>query len=303
MGTANQAHKRILILGADGMLGSAATHVLSEGAEVFAGVRSQEALKSLGIGASHLGVSEQNLLAGFDAQNPESVLSLFEAAQPDIVLNAVGIISQTCDAANYRRMLEVNSVWPHALAQICEQWQARLIHLSTDCVFSGLRGNYTENDMPDATDMYGRSKLLGEITESAHAITLRTSIIGWQFGSQVSLAGWFASHRDEPLKGYSAAIFSGLTTKALCEAIRDFVLLREELTGLYQVSARPIDKYSLLQLLAEKMKWNVDITPDDSLKVNKSLDSSRFQEATGWKPPSWDSMLEEMSAEYSRYYC
>jgi len=299
--TATKA-KRVLVLGASGMLGSAAVRVFGETAEVFAAVRSRQELESLGIDAKCLGVGEEHLLTGFDARQPESVLPLLDAAQADVVFNATGIISQQADAANIRLMIEVNSVWPHALAQMCEDRSARLIHISTDCVFSGKRGNYRECDVPDASDMYGRSKLLGEVTTSACAITLRTSIIGWQFGPQVSLAGWFAAHRHEALKGYANAVFSGLPTSALCQTIRDYVLPNECLTGLYQVSADPIDKYSLLCLLAEKMGWDVAITPDDSLRVDKSLDSSHFQAATGWKPPSWDYLLEDMATEYPRYY-
>jgi len=290
------------VLGASGMLGSAAVRVLTETAEVFAGVQSKKEMDSLGIDAASLGVDDTHLLTGFDARDPESVLSLCDYAQPDLIINAVGVISQRADSADVRLMIELNSVWPHALTHICEARDMRLIHMSTDCVFSGRRGNYSERDTPDATDIYGRSKLLGEVVDSPNAITVRTSIIGWQFGPQVSLAGWFAQHRHEALKGYTRAVFSGLSTTALCEAVRDYLIPNEALAGLYQVSAEPIDKYRLLSLLAEKMGWDVSITPDASHVVDKSLDSSRFQAATGWKPPSWDQMLEGMAAEYSLYY-
>jgi len=293
---------RILVLGASGMLGSEATKVFGEKAEVFAAIRSEEELERLGVTASKLGIVDDHLLVGFDARQPESVIPILEAAKPDVVFNAAGIISQQPDSRNTALMIEVNSVWPHALAALCEQRNIRLIHISTDCVFSGKRGGYTEEDVPDARDFYGRSKLLGEVTDSPTSVTLRTSIIGWQFGPQVSLIGWFASHRNEPLKGYNQAIYTGLTTRAFCETVRDVVVPDPLLSGLYQVSSEPIDKYSLLKLLAEKMDWIVDITPDAAHQVDKSLDSSFFRETTGWNPLSWDRMLCDLASEYDRYY-
>jgi len=294
--------KKVLVLGASGMLGSAAVRIFGETTEVFAGVRSESELSQLGISAARLGVDDAHLLLGFDARDPESILPLLEKSEADIIVNAAGIISQRTDSANSRLMIEVNSVWPHALAQMSEERGSRLIHMSTDCVFSGERGNYTEDDIPDAADIYGRSKLLGEVTDSPNAVTVRTSIIGWQFGPQVSLAGWFAEHRNDELKGYSKAVFSGLPTSELCRIVRDYLLPNPSLCGLYQVSAPPIDKYTLLKLLAEKMGWRVNIIPDDSYRVDKSLDSSRFQLATGWRQAAWDSMLERMADEYSEYY-
>jgi len=284
------------------MLGSAALRVFGETSEVFAAVRSKEELDSVRLTASRLGIDTCHLLLGFDARQPESVIPLIEASSPDIIFNATGIISQQGSSVDARLMIEVNSVWPQALAQICEECAIRLIHISTDCVFSGRQGNYSEKDVPDATDIYGRSKLLGEVTDSANVLTLRTSIIGWQFGPQISLVGWFASHRDQPLRGYTNAIFSGLPTTSLCKAIRDYVLPKKDLQGLYHISVAPIDKHQLLCRLAQKMGWTVDISPDDSVRVNKSLDSSRFRVATSWEPPSWDALLTDLAADYAHYY-
>ena len=129
-----------------------------------------------------------------------------------------------------------------------------MVHVSTDCVFSGSRGGYVESDVPDAFDLYGRSKLLGEVTDRENTVTLRTSIIGWQLGEPTGLVGWFAAHRDEPLKGFTKAVFSGLTTRALTEVIRDVVMPDASLSGLWHVSAEPIDKYTLLTKLAEQAR-------------------------------------------------
>ncbi len=152
-----------------------------------------------------------------------------------------------------------------------------MVHVRTDCVFSGNRGMYTEDDVPDAFDLYGRSKLLGEVTDRGNVVTVRTSIIGWQLGAPTALAGWFAAHRDELLQGYTRGVFSGLTTRALTEVIRDVLLPDPSLSGLWHVSAEPIDKYTLLTKLARHLGWDVDITPVDQPVIDRSLDSTRFR--------------------------
>jgi dTDP-4-dehydrorhamnose reductase len=171
--------------------------------------------------------------------------------------------------------------------------------VSTDCVFSGARGGYTESDVPDASDLYGRSKLLGEVTDRDNVVTLRTSIIGWQLGEPTGLVAWFAAHRSEPLKGFTKAVFSGLTTRALTEVIRDVVMPDRALSGLWHLAAEPIDKYTLLARLAGYLGWDVSLSPIDEPVVDRSLDSTRFRQRTGWTPPSWDEMFEELAAEYA----
>lgn len=282
---------RILVLGASGMLGSEAVRVLSKDFDVWGACRNAAALPFIGVPA-------ERVLSGLDAMNPNSVDAVLDLVRPDIVINAVGIVKQRDDAKAAIPSISVNSLWPHVLGQKCANRGARLIHVSTDCVFSGHstpEGGYRESDFADAYDLYGRSKLLGEVTENPSAITLRTSIIGWQFGPQTSLIGWFAAHRHEHLKGFTKAIFSGLTTTALTEVMRDVVFERPELSGLYHVSVAPIDKYTLLTHLADACGWDVDIEPSDELVVDKTLNSERFQKVTGWAPPSWESMLADVA--------
>jgi dTDP-4-dehydrorhamnose reductase len=222
-----------------------------------------------------------------------------ERVQPDLVINAVGIVKQRPDAKAAIPSIEVNSLWPHVLADACDRCGSRMVHVSTDCVFSGSRGGYTESDVPDAFDMYGRSKLLGEVTDRDNTVTLRTSIIGWQLGLPTGLVGWFAAHRSEPISGFARAVFSGLTTRALTETIRDVVVPEEALSGLWHVSVDPIDKHTLLTELASQMGWEIDISPVNEPVIDRSLDSGRFRERTGWTPPSWDSMLEALAGEYA----
>ncbi len=282
---------RILVVGASGMLGHEAMRVLAPDFEVWGACRNPESLPDLG-------VPEARLLGGLDATDPGDAYRLLDMVEPDVVVNAIGIVKQRPDAKAAIPSIEVNGLWPHVLADACASAGARMVHVSTDCVFSGKRGGYTEADVPDAFDLYGRSKLLGEVTDCDNVVTLRTSIIGWQLGEPTGLAGWFAAHRHEPLKGFTRAVFSGLTTRALTETIRDVVLPDAELSGLWHVSAEPTDKFSLLSKLAEKLGWNVDLTPSDELVIDRSLNSSRFRERTGWTPPSWDAMLEVLAAEW-----
>lgn len=274
------------------MLGHEAIRVLAPDFEVWGACRNPSALPDLGIPI-------ERLLSDLDATDRACPYRLVDSVSPDLVINAVGIVKQRADAKAAIPSVEVNSLWPHLLADACEQHGARMVHVSTDCVFSGSRGGYSEADVPDAFDLYGRSKLLGEVTDRDNSITLRTSIIGWQVGVPTGLVGWFAAHRDEPLKGFTKAVFSGLTTRALTEVIRDVVLPDTTLSGLWHVSAEPIDKHTLLTGLARHLGWDIDISPSEELVIDRSLDSSRFRERTGWTPPSWDRMLADLAAEYA----
>lgn len=283
--------ERILVVGASGMLGHEAIRVLAPGFEVWGACRHPEELPDLGVPA-------ERLLGGLDASDGASAHALLEVAQPDLVINAVGIVKQLADAKAAIPSITVNSLWPHLLAEACAAHGARMVHVSTDCVFSGNRGMYTEDDVPDAFDLYGRSKLLGEVTDRGNVVTVRTSIIGWQLGAPTALVGWFAAHRNEQLQGYTRGVFSGLTTRSLTDVIRDVVLPDASLSGLWHVSAEPIDKYTLLTTLAAHLGWDVNITPVDRPVIDRSLDSSRFRERTGWSPPSWETMLGQLAAEY-----
>ena len=274
------------------MLGHEAIRVLAPDFEVWGACRNPGVLPDLG-------VPRDRILGGLDAATPASAKALIERSRPAVVLNAAGIVKQRSEAKDATASIQVNSLWPHVVADACESAGVRMVHVSTDCVFSGSRGGYVESDIPDATDLYGRSKLLGELTDRGHAVTLRTSIIGWQLGVPTGLVGWFAAHRTEPLKGFTRAVFSGLTTRALTEVVRDVVLPDPSLSGLWHVSADPIDKHSLLTQLAAKLGWDLDITPVDEPVIDRSLDSDRFRSRTGWSPPSWDSMLDALAAEYA----
>ncbi len=233
-----------------------------------------------------------NLHIGIDVENVDALAAILASLRPAVVINCVGLVKQLADASDPLQAIPINAILPHRLARLCGLVGARLIHVSTDCVFSGARGDYTEADQPDARDLYGRSKLLGEV-DDANAVTLRTSIIGPELSGAHGLIGWFLS-QSGPVKGFSRAIFSGLPTVELARVIRDFVLPRPELRGVYHVSAASIDKLTLLRLVAAEYGHGITIAPDDKVKIDRSLDSTRFREATGYTPAEWPQLVAEM---------
>jgi len=209
-----------------------------------------------------------------------------------VVINCVGVVKQLESAEDPLVVLPINALLPHRLVRLCETNGARFVHVSTDCVFSGKRGNYQEHDPADADDLYGRSKYLGEV-DYPNAITLRTSIIGHELSTTHGLIGWFLSQAGQ-VRGYRRAIFSGLPTVELARVIRDYVLSQPELRGVYHVSAAPISKYDLLTLVAKTYGRTTQIVPDDNVVIDRSLDSLRFRQATGYEPPVWLDLVRRM---------
>lgn len=280
----------VLVLGASGMLGSAVLRFFISNSDyaTYGSVRSTATLSLL---PNHL---RSRVIAGVDVENTDSLIGLFSEVRPNVVINCVGLVKQLAESNDPLFTLPINAMLPHRLARLCAVVGARLVHVSTDCVFSGARGSYVESDMPDAQDLYGRSKLLGEVNY-AHAVTLRTSIIGHELVSTQGLVEWFLA-QDYRVKGYRRAVFSGLPTVELARIIRDHVLPRPHLRGVYHVSAAPINKFDLLTLVARVYGKEIEIVPDDTVRVDRSLDSSRFREETNYKPDDWPLMIERMHA-------
>jgi dTDP-4-dehydrorhamnose reductase len=234
-----------------------------------------------------------NLIAGVDVEQQDSLLQAFIHARPAIVVNCIGLVKQLAEVNDPLRVIPINTVLPHRLAKLCELTNARLIHISTDCVFSGEKGQYRESDFPDAQDLYGRSKYLGEVSES-HAVTLRTSIIGHELNSSHGLVEWFLS-QGERCEGYAKVIFSGVPAVVLAKAIRDAIIPRPELSGVYHLAAKPISKYELLKLIAKTYQKKIEVVPDNRLAIDRSLDPGRLLAATGYSPPEWEEMIELMN--------
>ncbi|WP_340245664.1 dTDP-4-dehydrorhamnose reductase family protein [Sulfitobacter pontiacus] len=279
---------KILVLGAAGMLGSTVFRYFCDaGPYNVTGT-----LRSDSKRAYFTGTQQDNLVSGLDVTSDYSVRELFAQTTPDVVINCIGIIKQLHAAKNHLMSLEINSMLPHKLAQLCEKHGARLVHLSTDCVFSGEKGLYTESDFPDANDLYGRTKYLGEV-DYPHAITLRTSIVGHELSSTNSLVDWFLSQK-ETVHGFGKAVFSGLPTTEIARIIDNHVIPNPELHGLYHVSADPIDKLTLLRLIADVYKKDIQIIRDDKLVIDRSLNSGRFRTATGFVPDAWPILVQKM---------
>ncbi len=285
------ARMKILVLGASGMLGSAVFRAFrgSDDYDVTATVRSSAALR-------FFSAEEQGaLLTNVDVLDGDALVGVLGETRPDVVVNCVGLIKQLSAVKDPLVALPLNALFPHKLARLCAFGGARVIHISTDCVFSGATGNYTEDRTADATDLYGVSKHLGELVEYANAVTLRTSIIGRELSSSNSLVDWFLSQQGE-VRGFEKAIFSGLPTSELAALIRDVVVPLPALSGLFHVSARPISKYELLRLIAAQYGKDIEIVRDDRLVIDRSLDSSKFTAATGYVAADWPELIRRMHA-------
>ena len=278
---------KILVLGASGMIGSTITRVLSQTTnwEVYGTVR-DEMIKE------HFPDSiSSKLMSGIDVDNYE-LAKLFEEVEADVVINCIGLTKHLPEASDPLRVISLNSLLPHRLDKLCDENNSRLIHISTDCVFLGSKGNYTEEDPSDANDIYGKSKYLGEVIDTS-AVTLRTSTIGHEFQTKNGLLEWFLAQQGK-CKGYANAIFSGLPTVTLAEVIRDYVIPNKSLVGLYHVAGPAIDKYNLLKIISKEYNKNIDIECDESFVIDRSLNADKFRDATGYIPPDWPSLIASM---------
>jgi dTDP-4-dehydrorhamnose reductase len=278
---------RILILGGDGMLGHQLLTYLQPRHEVRVTLR-----QDLPAYASIRLFSRRNAYDAIDIRSLERLMEVMADFRPEVVINAVGIVKQRPDAKESIPSLEINALLPHRLAMLCKVTGARLIHLSTDCVFSGAKGNYLESDPPDAEDLYGKTKYLGEVHDG-NCLTLRTSIIGRELSRRKSLLEWFLAQAG-PVKGFTKAIYTGFTTLEMSRIIEKLLLGYPDAAGVYHVSSDPINKYELLILFREKLGHDIEIIPDDGFCCDRSLDSTRFRTDFNYTPPSWPAMIEEL---------
>jgi dTDP-4-dehydrorhamnose reductase len=279
----------ILVLGANGMLVHSVYSTLSEDAnfKVFGTIRNPSSTKF------YTSKLAKNLIPNIDVENYESLIGAFITANPDVVINCVGIIKQLSDSEDALKTVPINTLLPHRLALLSKIFKSRLILVSTDCVFSGEKGDYLETDYPDCKDLYGRSKLLGEITNQKNVLTIRTSIIGHELRGGLSLVDWFLSQKKS-VHGFSNAIFSGLPTNELAKIIKVIIMKHKNLFGLYHIAAQPISKFDLLQLIAKIYGLKTKIIKSDAFKINRSLNHGKFSIATGYKPKNWELLIREL---------
>ena len=279
---------RVLVLGASGMIGNTIFRVLAmdRSLDVMGTVRTGDATARLPAAVRN------RLVSGIEATQFETIERALAEHHPDVVVNAIGIVKQLAAAADPLVIIPLNALLPHLLARACDAVGARLINLSTDCVFDGRGTMYRESDFASADDLYGRSKYLGEV-DYPNAITLRTSTIGHELGNHHGLLEWFLAQSGS-VRGFRKAIYSGLSTREFARVIRDYVIPRPELRGLFHVSGDVITKYDLLLLIRDIYGKEIAVVPDDAVAIDRSLDSSRFRGITGYAPPPWVDQIREM---------
>ncbi len=285
----------VLIFGLTGMLGHKIYQQLAADRQVFGTVRTtaQDAID--------LGIFEPTaVIAGIDVTDPASIRSAIDRARPDYVINAVGLIKQLMLPGDATGPLLTNSVFPNRLRILSESLGFRLITISTDCVFAGTKGKYKETDDADAQDLYGLSKFLGEVT-GANCLTIRTSMIGRELQGSNSIVEWFLKNRGGSVKGFTRAMYSGLTTIELARVIRGILDTDPFLSGLFHVAGPVISKFDLLSTINEHFDAQVTIEPDPSVSLDRTLDASEFERRTGYRPPAWDEMISRMKADPTRY--
>jgi len=276
---------KVLIIGATGMLGYSLFSNLSEYSEleVYGTVRNVK-------GKERFFIDYPNkIIEGVEVDNIHNLEAVIADLKPTVVINCIGLIKQHYIAKQHTDAIAINSLLPHQLARICSLFEAKLIHFSTDCIFAGTKGGYLENDIPDAIDLYGKSKNLGEVDYAPH-LTLRTSIIGHELSSSVSLIDWFLSQENKT-KGFSQAAFSGLPTCVIAKLLAEYILPKPEITGLYHLSVDPIDKYSLLNLVSAVYNKEIEIEESTELTIDRSLNSDLLRKLINFNVPSWESQI------------
>lgn len=289
---------RVLILGGEGMLGHKVFQVLSERLETFATFRSPNGLWTRY--PMYASVDRSRTIGGVDAMDFDTVVRAFAQVKPDVIINCIGIVKQLKEARDPLISISLNSLFPHCLAELSAATGTRMLHMSTDCVFSGRKGNYTEDDIPDPEDQYGRTKLLGEVNREG-CLTIRTSIFGRDFAKQSALLEWFLSNRGGRVRGYVNAIYTGFPTQVLARIMGDLIADYPNLSGLYHVSSDPMSKYDLLVKIRDAMGLDIEIESYEKFYCDRSLDSSRFRAETGYPIPDWDEMIAGLAQDDTPY--
>ena len=282
---------RLLILGGSGMLGHQLWRGLHAQHDTWVTLR-----RPVADFAAHNLFDEAKVIQFDDITDDTALERALGQAKPEAVINCVGIIKQRDEASDEALTLRVNAEFPHRLAKRCGEAGARLIHFSTDCIFAGTKGNYTESDPSDAADLYGQSKHQGEVAD-AHSVTLRTSVIGHELGTNLALLDWFLSQRGQAISGFTKAIYSGFTTLEMARIVDRILTQHTDLSGVWHVASEPISKFGLLQLCREKLGWEGVIEPNDEFVCDRSLNADRFNQATGYTPPSWEAMISELAQQ------
>lgn len=278
---------RILILGANGMLGHVLFNYFSKvcNFKTFGTVRLRRQLASFTNDV-------QNNIHLISIQKDSEIIKIINKLIPDLIINCLGLVKQKFLPNDFIMSIQMNALLPHRLAKITQNYSVRLINFSSDCVFSGNKGMYTEIDKPDPSDLYGKTKLIGEVYYG-NVLTIRTSFLGHQIDAKYSLLEWLLSQKVK-CKGFVNAIYSGLPTIELAMILKDHIIFNNDLFGLYQISSDPINKYELLSLINDIYDLKLDIVKEDKFILDRSLNSQKFRDATGYEPPNWRNLIKKM---------
>ena len=282
---------KVLVLGVDGMIGHKIAQSLKEGYKLFGSTRKHLTNKNLGIENIKI------VLHDFLIDKTEHLVSNI---CPDIIINCVGITTRRGVNASKAKTELINSILPHELDKLSQKYSCKLIHFSTDCVFNGAKGNYTEVSRTDAIDLYGISKAKGEVNSNS-SLTLRTSMIGRELYNFTELFEWLYSMREKSVEGYSEVIYSGITTVRMGKIIDKILKNNISLSGLFNISSEPISKYDLLKKLSDSFDLEIDIKKNSNISSNKVLNSKKFTEITGIKAPNWNDLIIEFKEDSYKY--
>ena len=290
---------KILVLGGAGMLGHKMFQILQERiGDTWCTLR--EATPT-GILRKIEFFHGNNVIWNVNASDFSALYRLIAERRPEVIVNCIGVIKQRADAKAAIPSIRINALLPHELSEWCGGWNGRLIHFSTDCVFSGKRGHYSEQDLSDAEDLYGKTKYLGEVS-SGRALTLRTSIIGRELSEFKSLLEWFLQQNHKKIIGYTRAYYSGVTTNYLAGLVARIIQEQPALAGIYQVTGDTIPKYELLGLLREAFSMDVEIERDTRFFCDRSMVGRKFVQATGYRTPSWPDLIAELRKDPTPYH-
>lgn len=289
---------KVTVLGASGMLGHKMFQQLRN---VFPSTTAIMRRTKTSPPFCHIGLFQgSDVCDGVDCMDTDVLRQMLAGIQPDFIVNCVGMIKQRPQANDAAASIAINALLPHQLAEWARAWSGRVIHFSTDCVFSGLRGSYTEEDPSDAQDLYGRSKFLGEVV-AENTLTLRTSMIGREIEEHRSLLEWFLAQRGSSVRGYRRVIYSGVTTNHLADLVTTIIRDHPELSGLFQVVSSPISKYELLCLLRDAYSADIVVEPDDREVSDRSMCGDKLRRAIGYVAPSWPDLIQQLAADPTPY--
>jgi len=288
--------QKILILGGGGTLGHKLWQLLpSRFPETFVSIRkNRDFYARCGL------FTGPNVIDSLDLRDFNRLNAVLDEVKPSVIVNCAGVTLRSKEALDKNSAISINALLPHRLAEWCAKNGARLIHFSTVCVFDGKTGGYTEDSLPDARDLYGITKALGDVS-APFALTLRSSFIGREIFGGTELLEWFLAQKGKKIKGFTKALFTGLTTNKLAELVGDLIEKHPSLNGLYNVSSETLSKYEMLKLMKEAYKLDVEITPDDGFECRRDLKGDRFEKAAGFVCPPWRQLMAEMAADKTPY--